>query len=89
VLQEKLLKQRLNQTEKRKDSELEPILILGMFVSSFAGSLLAILGYTSYQKRKQLKVAINLYKELKQTIDTEISFAQLAEQLRKEGFGND
>ena len=60
-----------------------------MFVTSFAGSLLAILGYTSYQKRKQLKVAITLYKELKDKIETEISFAELAEQLRKEGLGND
>ena len=63
--------------------------ILGMFVSSFAGSLFAILAYTNYQKRKQLKIAMNLYKELRETIDTEISFAELAEQLRKEGFGND
>lgn len=83
------MKQKLNQTEKRKDSELKLILILGMFVSSFAGSLLAILGYTSYQRKKQLKVAMNLYKELREKIDTEISFAELAEQLRKEGFGND
>lgn len=87
------MKQKLNQTEKRKDSKLnlglELVLLLGIFLAGFAGSLLAILGYTSYQKRKQLKVAMNLYKELREKIDTEISFAELAEQLRKEGFGND
>jgi hypothetical protein len=63
--------------------------MLGIFVSSFVGTLLAVHGYMSYQKRKQLKIAMNLYKELREKIDTEISFAELAEQLRKEGLGND
>ncbi len=38
---------------------------------------------------QQLKVLVELHKELDMRIGTEISFAKLAQQLRDEGLGND
>jgi hypothetical protein len=38
---------------------------------------------------QQLKVLIELHKQLDMRIDTDISFAKLAQQLREEGLGNE
>ena len=59
------------------------------FFGGFLGAFAAIAVFRWYQKMKQLKVLLELHKELNMRIDTEINFAKLAQQLRDEGLGND
>jgi uncharacterized membrane protein YdjX (TVP38/TMEM64 family) len=59
------------------------------FLGSFLGAFAAIVVFRWYQKMKQLKVLMELHKELSTKIETEINFAKLAQQLRDEGLGND
>jgi hypothetical protein len=67
--------------------------MIGMFLVSFFGALLgaftAIAGFRWYQRMQQLKILLELHKELNMRIDTEVSFAKLAQQLREEGLGNE
>ena len=67
--------------------------LIGSFLISFLGAFLgaftAIAIFRWYQKMQQLKVLIELHKELNMRIDTDISFAKLAQQLRNEGLGNE
>jgi uncharacterized membrane protein YdjX (TVP38/TMEM64 family) len=67
--------------------------MIGTFVLSFLGAFLgafaAIAIFRWYQKMKQLKVLMELHKELSTKIETDINFAKLAQQLRDEGLGND
>jgi uncharacterized membrane protein YdjX (TVP38/TMEM64 family) len=67
--------------------------MIGMFLVSFFGAFLgafaAIAIFRWYQKMKQLKVLLELHKELSTRIETDINFAKLAQQLRDEGLGND
>lgn len=55
-----------------------------MFFSSFAGTLGALALYSHIQRMRQVKVLMELKKELQLKLDTELTFAQLAAQLRKE-----
>ena len=59
------------------------------FLGSFLGAFAAIVVFRWYQKMKQLKVLMELHKELSTKIETEINFAKLAQQLRDEGLGNE
>ena len=67
--------------------------MIGSFVFSFLGAFLgaftAIAVFRWYQKMQQLKILLELHKELNIRIDTEMNFAKLAQQLRDEGLGND
>jgi uncharacterized membrane protein YdjX (TVP38/TMEM64 family) len=67
--------------------------MIGMFLVSFFGALIgaftAIFVFRWYQRMKQLKVLIELHKELSMKYETDASFAKLAQQLREEGLGND
>ena len=67
--------------------------MIGMFLVSFFGAFLgafaAIAIFRWHQKMKQLKVLLELHKELSTRIETDINFAKLAQQLRDEGLGND
>ena len=67
--------------------------MIGMFLFSFLGGFfggfVAIAVFRWYQRMQQLKVLIELHKQLDMRIDTEISFAKLAQQLREEGLGNE
>jgi hypothetical protein len=67
--------------------------MIGMFLVSFFGAFLgafaAIAIFRWYQKMQQLKILLELHKELNMRIDTEVSFAKLAQQLRDEGLGNE
>lgn len=67
--------------------------MIGMFLFSFFGAFLgafaAIAIFRWYQKMQQLKVLMELHKELSKKIDTDINFAKLAQQLRDEGLGNE
>jgi preprotein translocase subunit Sec63 len=67
--------------------------MIGMFLVSFFGALLgaftAIAVFRWYQKMQQLKILLELHKELNMRIDTEMNFAKLAQQLRDEGIGNE
>lgn len=59
------------------------------FLGAFLGAFTAIAIFRWYQKMKQLKVLMELHKELSTRIETDINFAKLAQQLREEGLGND
>ena len=59
------------------------------FFGGFLGGFVAIAVFRWYQRMQQLKVLIELHKQLDMRIDTEISFAKLAQQLREEGLGNE
>jgi hypothetical protein len=59
------------------------------FLGAFLGAFTAIAIFRWYQKMKQLRVLMELHKELSKKIDTDINFAKLAQQLRDEGLGND
>lgn len=59
------------------------------FFGGFLGGFTAIAVFRWYQRMQQLKVLVELHKELDMRIGTEISFAKLAQQLRDEGLGND
>ena len=67
--------------------------MIGMFLVSFFGALIgafaAIAVFRWYQKMQQLKILLELHKELNMRIDTEMNFAKLAQQLRDEGIGNE
>ena len=67
--------------------------MIGMFLVSFFGALIgafaAIAVFRWYQKMQQLKILLELHKELTMRIDTEMNFAKLAQQLRDEGTGNE
>lgn len=55
------------------------------FASGFAGALMAIALFTWYQRMKQLKKMIAVFQEVNERVSTEISFNQIARQLREEG----
>jgi len=59
------------------------------FFGAFLGALTAIAVFRWYQKMKQLKVLMEIHKELNMKINTDINFAKLAQQLRDEGLGNE
>lgn len=59
------------------------------FFGAFLGAFTAIAVFRWYQKMKQLKVLMELHKQLSMKIDTDINFSKLAQQLRNEGLGND
>jgi hypothetical protein len=59
------------------------------FFGAFLGAFAAIGIFRWYQKMQQLKILLELHKELNMRIDTEVSFAKLAQQLREEGLGNE
>ena len=59
------------------------------FFGAFLGALTAIAVFRWYQKMQQLKILLEIHKELNMKIDTDISFAKLAQQLRNEGLGNE
>jgi len=59
------------------------------FLGAFLGAFAAIAVFRWYQKMQQLKILLELHKELNMRIDTEVSFAKLAQQLREEGLGNE
>ena len=67
--------------------------MIGMFLVSFFGAFLgaftAIFVFRWYQRIKQLKVLVELHKELSIKYETDTSFAKLAQQLRDEGLGNE
>ncbi len=67
--------------------------MIGMFFVSFFGAFFgaftAIFVFRWYQRMKQLKVLIELHKELSMKYETDTSFAKLAQQLRDEGIGNE
>jgi hypothetical protein len=59
------------------------------FFGAFLGAFTAIVVFRWYQKMKQLKVLMEIHKELNMKINTDINFAKLAQQLRDEGLGNE
>jgi hypothetical protein len=59
------------------------------FFGAFLGAFTAIAVFRWYQKIQQLKILMELHKELSMKIDTDINFAKLAQQLRDEGLGNE
>jgi hypothetical protein len=59
------------------------------FFGGFLGGFVAIAVFRWYQRMQQLKVLIELHKQLDMKINTDISFAKLAQQLREEGLGNE
>ena len=59
------------------------------FFGAFLGAFTAIAVFRWYQKMQQLKILLELHKELNIRIDTEMNFAKLAQQLRDEGIGNE
>lgn len=65
------------------------VMFLISFLGAFLGAFAAIAIFRWYQKMQQLKILLELHKELNMRIDTEINFAKLAQQLRDEGLGND
>lgn len=52
--------------------------------SAFAGALVALVGYNSYLKYQKTKAVLIYYNELKKTIEDEITFVEIAEQLSKD-----
>ena len=59
------------------------------FFGAFLGAFTAIFVFRWYQRIKQLKVLVELHKELNMKFETDASFAKLAQQLRDEGMGNE
>lgn len=57
-------------------------LLVGL--SAFLGAGLAIVGYTSYLNFKKTQVMLGLYSELKKSIEDEMTFIEIAENLSKE-----
>jgi hypothetical protein len=55
-----------------------------MGLSSFLGAGLAIVGYTSYLNFKKTQAMLGLYSELKKSIEDEMTFIEIAENLSKE-----
>lgn len=55
-----------------------------MGFSSFLGAGLAIVGYTSYLNFKKTQAMLGLYSELKKSIEDEMTFIEIAENLSKE-----
>ena len=53
-------------------------------ISAFAGSLVAVAGFTGYQNYRKTQAQLKFYKELMQTIEDEITFAEIAENLSKD-----
>jgi hypothetical protein len=57
-------------------------LLIGL--SAFLGAGLAIVGYTSYLNFKKTQAMLGLYSELKKSIEDEMTFIEIAENLSKE-----
>jgi len=57
-------------------------LLVGL--SAFLGAGLAVVGYTSYLNFKKTQAMLGLYSELKKSIEDEMTFIEIAENLSKE-----
>lgn len=57
-------------------------LLVGL--SAFLGAGLAVVGYTSYLNFKKTQAMLGLYAELKKSIEDEMTFIEIAENLSKE-----
>ena len=57
-------------------------LLVGL--SAFLGAGLAVMGYTSYLNFKKTQAMLGLYAELKKSIEDEMTFIEIAENLSKE-----
>lgn len=55
-----------------------------MWISSFSGAMVAVVGYSHYLNVKKTRVMLQFYTELKQSIEDEITFAEIAEELSKD-----
>ena len=55
-----------------------------MGLSSFLGAGLAMFGYTSYLNFKKTQAMLGLYTELKKSIEDEMTFIEIAENLSRE-----
>ena len=53
-------------------------------LSSFLGAGLAMVGYTSYLNFKKTQAMLGLYTELKKSIEDEMTFIEIAENLSRE-----
>ena len=55
-----------------------------MGISAFLGAGLAMIGYTLYLNYKKTQALVGLYTELKKSIEDEMTFLEIAENLSKE-----
>lgn len=53
-------------------------------ISAFLGAGLAMIGYTSYLNFKKMQAMLGFYTELKKSIEDEMTFIEIAENLSKE-----